>query len=72
MAANLPFKIDDCVYDSDNRKGTVVDFRQEYVSDPSNGKFAYKVNWENGKSDWMEETDIHKKGFFESLLQKFK
>ena len=45
---------------------------KEDVSDPSNGKFAYKVNWENGKSDWMEETDIHKKGFFESLLQKFK
>ena len=72
MAANLPFKIDDCVYDGDNRKGKVVDFRQEDVSDPSNGKFAYKVVWENGSSSWMEETDIHKKGFFESLLQKFK
>ena len=72
MAANLPFKIGDCVYDSNNRKGDVVDFRPQDVTDPSNGKFAYKVNWENGGSDWMVEKDIHKKGFFENLMQKFK
>ncbi|MGL5207395.1 MAG: hypothetical protein ACRC8T_07805 [Acidaminococcaceae bacterium] len=72
MAANLPFKIDDCVYDQNNKKGKVVDFRPEEVSDPSNGKFAYKVNWENGGSDWMEADNLHKKVFFERLLQKLK
>ena len=72
MAANLPFKIGDSVYDHRQQKGTVVDFKQVDVSDPSNGKFSYKVSWEAGGTAWMTETAIYKKSFFQRLMQKFK
>ena len=60
MAANLPFKIGYTVYDRDNKKGTVIDFHQVDVSDPSNGVFSYRVSWELGGIDWMAEDAIRK------------
>ena len=72
MAANLPFKIGDAVYDCQQQKGIVVDFKPLDVSDPSNGKFSYKVSWESGEVVWALEATIHKQGFFQRLMQKFK
>lgn len=72
MAANLPFKIGDAVYDHQQQKGIVVDFKQVDVSDPSNGKFSYKVSWESGDVEWATEATIYKQGFFKRLMQKFK
>ena len=72
MAANLPFGIGDTVYDNTKKKGKVVDFKQVDVTDPSNGKFSYKVDWELGGSDWLDETAIFKKSFFSALLDRFK
>lgn len=71
VAANLPFKIGDYVFDKQGSKGVVVDLRQLANNDPSDGQFLYKVDWESGNSSWMKDKEITKPSFWENLLKKF-
>ena len=71
MAANLPFKIGDSVFNKQGAKGVVVDLKPLTNNDPSYGQFLYKVDWETGNSSWMKDKDIIKPSFWENLLKKF-
>lgn len=71
MAANLPFKLGDTVYNQQNQQGIVSDFKPLNVNDPSNGQFLYQVKWHSGESKWHKATEIYKKSFLQKLLQKF-
>ena len=71
MAANLPFRIGDSVFDRQGKKGIVVDYKQLENNDPSHGQFSYKVEWESKDWAWVNEKEISKPSFWQNLWKKF-